>query len=87
MHNSAVRSDEIFNIGDKFSDEMERFEHVRPCVIEIMQSWLDRDTGEQYYIVKCVQAAPPMHGMMFEGEVDLIDHYSIEKYYGKRHYG
>lgn len=87
MHNSSVRSDEVFGIGDKFSNELELWVGTQPCVIEIMQSWLDEEDGTQYYIVKCVQSSPPSHGLMFEGQVDIFDHYSIDKYYGKRHYG
>lgn len=75
---------EYFSIGTKLDNAVECSDHNHPWVVEIMQTWLDPEDRTLYYIIKCIESPPFQHGWYFEGQVEIVDHYSLDKYFQVR---
>ena len=74
----------MYTVGSKFSNQIEV--SYNAVVVEIMQTWIDPDDGEIYYVIKCREAAEDHGNRMYnawfyEDEIALVNEYRLDKYY------
>jgi hypothetical protein len=78
---------DYFSVGTTLDNGMECSDPKHPWVVEIMSTWQDPDDKVLYYIIKCVKSPPFQHGWYFEGEVEIVDHFFLDKYFKERNNG
>lgn len=72
---------DTFPVGTKLDNAIECADPKHPWVVEIMQTWVDPDDHVLYYIIKCIESPVYQHGWYFEGEVEIVDHGFLDKYF------
>lgn len=72
---------DTFAVGTTLDNAIECSDPKHPWVVEVMGTWIDPDDHELYYIIKCIESPVYQHGWYYEGEIDIISHYSLDKYF------
>ncbi len=75
---------DYFSIGTVLDNAIECSDPKHPWVVEIMGTWTDPDDRAVYYIIKCIESPVYQHGWYYEGEVNLVSHQSLDKYFQER---
>lgn len=75
---------EYFTVGTKLDNAIECSDPSHPWVVEIMGTWVHPVDHTVYYIIECIESPVYQHGWYYEGEMDLIDHFSLDKYFYER---
>lgn len=75
---------EYFTVGTKLDNAIECSDPKHPWVVEIMGTWVHPVDHTVYYIIECIESPVYQHGWYYDGEIDLIDHLSLEKYFYER---
>jgi hypothetical protein len=75
---------EQFTIGAHLDNAIEISDPSHPWVIEVMQTWVDPDDKDLYYIIKCIESPRYQHGWYFEGQVEILSHQFLDKYFQER---
>ena len=75
---------DYFRVGTRLDNAIECSDPSHPWVVEIMGTWTDPDDHAHYYIIKCIESPVYQHGWYYEGEIDIIDHFSLDKYFYER---
>lgn len=72
---------DYFSVGTTLDNAIECSDPKHPWVVEVMGTWIDPDDREFYYIIKCIESPTYQHGWYYEGEVNLVSHFSLDKYF------
>ncbi|WPH58936.1 hypothetical protein SEA_LUCKYSOCKE_132 [Streptomyces phage LuckySocke] len=75
---------DYFAVGTILDNAIECSDPKHPWVVEVMNTWTDPDDHVLYYIIKCTESPRYQHGWYYEGEVEIVDHHFLDKYFQER---
>lgn len=78
---------DYFSVGTILDNAIECSDPKHPWVVEIMQTWTDPEDHVLYYIIKCTESPRYQHGWYYEGQVEIVDHSALDKYFQERTHG